>query len=82
MSKRFYDHNQSEEKQNMFSVERKKNELIISGPDGYRKRLDPEGVGIVVRLGEFDLERFTIKLSACTDEEIVGIALEIPAYPI
>ncbi len=70
----------------MFYVERNEEELIVRGPEGFRKRLAVGAIGVVLRANAEDPydsppARYTVRVGSMTDEEAVAFALEILSYP-
>ncbi|CAN5139815.1 hypothetical protein BH10CYA1_BH10CYA1_58490 [soil metagenome] len=69
----------------MYKVEKTEDEVIVSGPQGYEKRLPNKSIGMVLRPSTEEpwqdvLKPYTLQISKMTDEELVACALEIEAY--
>ncbi len=69
----------------MYKVTRTTDEVIVSGPEGFKKHLSADAIGLALRTDlEFPYEgivRYAIVVSEMTDTEVVALALGISAYP-
>jgi hypothetical protein len=70
----------------MYTIEKTNLEVIVSGPNGYEKRLPNDAVDIVFRIDAEEiwhgsLRPYAIKVSSMTEAEAVACALGIQAFP-
>jgi hypothetical protein len=70
----------------MYRVERSQTALIVRGPEGFERILDPAAIGVVVRPNvsspHDELVAYTVPCGLMTEAEQVALALEIESYPI
>lgn len=66
----------------MYFVERNNIDIVVTGPAGFKKGIDPRAIGVVLRCNESETAQpYTLKCADMTDAELVAVALEIDSYP-